>query len=74
MAQPSEKKIDELLATIAELKDDLNKLRDDFLNHEHGTAYNAMTLRMYSVGTTVTPSGGTSTAIAGNVPSKMFQV
>lgn len=72
MAQPSEKKIDELLSTIAELKSDLNALRTDFLTHDHSTSYNPATLRMNVAD--ITPSGGTSTAIAGNVPSKMFQV
>lgn len=78
MAQPSEAKLNALLAAVAELQTAYNQLRFDFRRHDHGATYTTFGMRMTGTASvsSITESGSPSanSAVDDVLPAKLFAV
>jgi hypothetical protein len=73
MARFNDKDLADLLATVSELKEAVNRLRNDFRVHDHGASdtYASFTCRVNTAANSITYGTVTHTAVGGAVPGSV---
>lgn len=71
MAHPLEKKLDLLTTLNDDLKDEINKLREDLYAHDHGATYTTAEIRINASENNITGTPNSSTVTV-NVPQDYY--